>query len=83
MLLFAAVSVVIFIMTIKIREKGDSYKLTNFHLIATVVKLITYLAIIVIYVINSPEDKIAFVITFLTYYLCFSVFETYMLVRKK
>ena len=83
MLLFAVVSVVIFIMTIKIREKGDSYKLTNFHLIATVVKLITYLAIIVIYVINSPEDKIAFVITFLTYYLCFSVFETYMLVRKK
>lgn len=82
MLLFALVSVVIFVMTMKIRAKGDVHKLTNFHMIATIVKLVAYLVIIVTYVMNFPEDKIAFVITFLTYYLCFTTFETYMLVRK-
>ena len=82
LLLFVTVSAAMFVKTTKIRANGDVYKLTNFYLIATIVKLIAYLAIIVVYVINRPEDKIAFVITFLTYYLCFSVFETYMLVRK-
>lgn len=82
LLLFATVSALMFNKTTKIRAKGDVYKLTNFYMIATIVKILAYLAIIVIYVINRPEDKIAFVITFLTYYLCFSVFETYMLVRK-
>lgn len=82
LLLFVVVSAMVFVKTIKIREKGDVHKLTNFYLLATIVKLVLYLAIIVIHVINSPEDKIAFVITFLTYYLCFTTFETYMLVRK-
>lgn len=83
LLLFVVVSAIMFRKTINIRDKNDIYKLTNFHMIATILKLVGYLAIITIYVIKNPEDKIAFVVTFLTYYLCFSVFETYMLVRKK
>lgn len=83
LLLFVVVSVIMFRKTINMRDKNDIYKLTNFHMIATILKLVGYLAIITIYVIKNPEDKIAFVVTFLTYYLCFSVFETYMLVRKK
>ena len=50
-------------------------------MIATILKLIVYLTIIVVYVVNNPEDKITFIITFLTYYICFSFFETFMLVR--
>lgn len=83
LLLFVVVSVIMFSKAINMRDKNDIYKLTNFHMIATILKLVGYLAIITIYVIKNPEDKIAFVVTFLTYYLCFSVFETYMLVRKK
>lgn len=83
LLLFVVVSVIMFRKTINMRDKNDIYKLTNFHMIATILKLVGYLAIITIYVIKNPEDKIAFVVTFLTYYLCFSVFETYMLIRKK
>ena len=83
LLLFVVVSAIMFRKTINIRDKNDIYKLTNFHMIATILKLVGYLAIITIYVIKNPEDKIAFVVTFLTYYLCFSVFETYMLIRKK
>jgi uncharacterized membrane protein YoaT (DUF817 family) len=83
LLLFVVVSVIMFRKAINMRDKNDIYKLTNFHMIATILKLVGYLAIITIYVIKNPEDKIAFVVTFFTYYLCFSVFETYMLVRKK
>jgi uncharacterized membrane protein YoaT (DUF817 family) len=83
LLLFVVVSVIMFRKAINMRDKNDIYKLTNFHMIATILKLVGYLAIITIYVIKNPEDKIAFVVTFLTYYLSFSVFETYMLVRKK
>ncbi len=83
LLLFVVVSVIMFRKAINMRDKNDIYKLTNFHMIATILKLVGYLAIITIYVIKNPEDKIAFVVTFLTYYLCFSVFETYMLVRNK
>lgn len=83
LLLFVVVSAIMFRKTINIRDKNDIYKLTNFHMIATILKLVGYLAIIAIYVIKKPEDKIAFVVTFFTYYLCFSVFETYMLIRKK
>ena len=83
LLLFVVVSVIMFRKAINMRDKNDIYKLTNFHMIATILKLVGYLAIITVYVIKNPEDKIAFVVTFLTYYLCFSVFETYMLVRKK
>ena len=82
LLLFVVVSCVIFRKAIDIRKKNDAHKMINFNMIATILKLIVYLTIIVVYVINNPEDKIAFIITFLTYYLCFSVFETYMLVRK-
>ncbi len=82
LMLFVVVSTIMFRKTIDIRAKNDTYKLTNFYMISTILKLVGYLIIIAVYVIKIPEDKIAFVITFLTYYLCFSVFEKYMLVRK-
>lgn len=81
LLLFVTISAVIFRKAIDIRKKNDVHKLINFNMIATIVKLVAYLTIIVVYVVKNPEDKITFIITFLTYYLCFSFFETYMLVR--
>ncbi|MBR4157264.1 MAG: hypothetical protein IKU01_11300 [Bacteroidales bacterium] len=81
LLLFTTVSAVIFRKAIDIRKKNDAHKMINFNMIATILKLIVYLTIIVIYVVNNPEDKITFIVTFLTYYLCFSFFETFMLVR--
>ena len=81
LMLFVIVSAVIFRKATEIRKKNDAHKLINFNMIATILKLIVYLTIIVVYVVNNPEDKITFIITFLTYYLCFSFFETFMLVR--
>ena len=68
LLLFVVVSTIMFRKTLDIRAKNDTYKLTNFYMIATILKLVGYLIIIAVYVIKIPEDKIAFVITFLTYY---------------
>ena len=57
-------------------------KFANFYTASTVVKMILYLTIIFVYAINFKEDGKRFAITFLAYYLIFSVFETYKLAKK-
>lgn len=58
-------------------------KFTNFYMGTTLVKLLVYIAVLLIYILLFPEDKKAFVITFLAYYLCFSFYETYILAKSK
>ena len=57
-------------------------KFTNFYMGITVLKLFVYIAFLVAYILIFPEDKKASIITFLAYYLCFSIFETYILTKK-
>ena len=57
LLLFVVVSVIMYRKTINMRDKNDIYKLTNFHMIATILKLVGYLAIIAIYVIKKHLDS--------------------------
>ena len=52
-------------------------------MLTTVAKLILYLAVLATYSLMFREDSKAFIITFLIYYLCFTVFETCILVRNK
>lgn len=82
-LFFTIISIVVYFLTIKVKAKNDIHKFTNFYMAVTVIKLLVYLAVIVIYSLKFPENSKAFIITFLAYYLCFSVFETYILVKKK
>lgn len=82
-LFFAMVSVVVYLLTMKVRKDNDIHKFTNFYMGTTIVKLMLYLAIIVTYVLTSEEDNKAFIYTFLAYYLCYSVFETYSLAKNK
>lgn len=67
----------------KIKEKKDMGKFTNFYMATTMTKLLVYLAILLIYVLIFPEDKKAFIFTFLAYYLCFTFFETYILTKSR
>ena len=83
LLFFAIVNIVIYFMTMKIRKKNDMGKFTNFYMGTTVTKLLVYLAVLLTYIMIFPEDKKAFVFTFLTYYLCFTFFETYFLTKSK
>ena len=70
-------------MTMKVKAKNDMGKFTNFYMGTTIVKLVTYLAVLLSYILIFPEDKKAFVFTFLAYYLCFTFFETYILAKKQ
>lgn len=82
-LLFAVVCVTVFFTTMKVKDKNDIRKFTNFYMVLTILKLVVYLAILLLYAVLMPSDSKAFIITFLIYYLCFSIFETYILVKKQ
>lgn len=82
-LFFATVNVTVYFLSMKVSAKKDMSGFANFHIGTTVVKLIIYLAILLTYILIFPEDKKAFVISFLAYYLCFTFFETYFLVKNK
>ncbi len=64
-------------------KKKDIRTFYNTYMVLTLVKLIVYLAILLVYSLNFKEDSKRFMLTFLAYYLIYSVFETYQLVRKK
>lgn len=78
---FFIVSILMFYLGEKAKQK-DMRKFTNFYMASTVVKMVVYLAIIFTYALCCKEDGKLFAITFLAYYLIFSVFETYKLVKK-
>ncbi len=78
---FAIVNIAIYFMTIKVKSKNDVNKTTHFHMLVTIVKLIAYLAIVATYAIMFSEDSKAFVVSFLLYYLCFTIFETFVKIK--
>ena len=80
-LFFTIENVIIYFMTIKVKSKNDVHKMTNFHMLTTIARLIVCLAIIVAYAIIFPASAKAFVVSFLVYYLCFTVFETFVKIK--
>lgn len=78
---FFIVSMIVYFLSQKAKEKGMR-KFANFYMASTIVKMLLYLAIIFIYVVNFKEDGKRFAIDFLIYYLIYTVFETYQLAKK-
>lgn len=83
LLFFSLISIAVYFLTIKVKAKNDMGKFTNFYMGTTMTKLLVYLATLLTYIMIFPEDKKSFVCTFLAYYLCFTFFETYFLVKNK
>jgi len=79
---FFIVSIAMYRLCEQARQK-DMRTFYNFYMISTVVKLVVYLGILAIYSLNFREDSKRFMLTFLAYYIIYSVFETYQLVKKK
>ena len=79
---FFIVSIVVYFLSEKAKKK-DMRKFTNFYMAATVIKLVVYLTIIFVYTMNFKEDGKRFAITFLVYYLIYTIFETYKLIKKE
>ncbi len=82
-LFFTIINIVIYFLTMKLKVKNDIRKFTNFYMGTTVTKLLVNLAVLLTYILIFPEDKKAFTFTFLAYYLYFTFFETYFLVKNK
>lgn len=80
-LFFALVNIVIYFVGVKIKSSGNTDKMTNFYMLTTMVKLVTYLAILLIYALIFPADAKSFIITFMMYYLCFTIFETFYKIK--
>ncbi len=79
---FFIVSIVMYFLSEK-AKKRDMRRFANFYMASTAVKMVLYLAIIFVYAMTFKEDAKRFAITFLAYYLIFSVFETYKLSKKE
>ena len=79
---FFIISIVMYLLSERAKRK-DMRKFANFYMGATVVKMMLYLTIIFVYIVNFKEDGRRFAITFLCYYLIYSIFETYKLSRKE
>lgn len=82
-LFFVAVNTLVYFLTMKMKSKNDFRKFNNFYMLTTVIKLLLYLSVVAVYSFIFSEDSKAFIITFLIYYLCFTVFETLMLVKNR
>lgn len=80
-IMFTVVNIIVYLLTMKMK-KNDLGKFNNFYMLTTVVKLMFYLSVMTIYSLTCREDSRAFIITFLIYYLCFTVFETIILSKK-
>ena len=78
---FFIVSIVVYFLSEKAKKK-DMRKFANFYMGSTVVKMVLYLTIIIVYVMNFKEDGKRFAITFLAIYLVYSIFETFKLAKK-
>lgn len=77
---FLAVSILVYRYLIK-KAKESHAKFINAFLLTTTVKLLLYLAIILIYSLLNRNDAIGFIMTFFTYYLFFTIFEIASIVK--
>ncbi len=80
-LFFVIMNVIIYFMTAKVKSKNDINKTTHFHMLTTILKLVVCLAIVATYSIMFSESAKAFVVSFLVYYLCYTLFETFVKIK--
>ena len=64
----------LYALSIRAKEKKLS-SFTNFFMLATFLKLLLYLVVIVIYLLFNREDVVPFVLTFFVYYILFTALE--------
>lgn len=60
-------------------KKTSSF--VNFFMISIFAKLMLYILIIVIYAFANVGDIVSFIITFFIYYLAFTIFELYAILK--
>ncbi len=79
---FVAVNTLLFWLNQRAQQKRMS-AYANYFMLASMLKLLLYLAVIVVYLIYVREETIPFLISFFVYYLAFTVLEVTSVARKK
>lgn len=74
LLFFVASNLILYTLYAKAQAKKLS-KFANFFMLATFLKLVVYLAIIVVYLLFYRDDVVPFVLTFFIYYVVFTALE--------
>ena len=74
LLFFLVVNISLYGLYVRAKEKKLS-SFTNFFMLATFLKLVLYLVVIVIYLLFNREDVIPFMFNFFIYYVLFTALE--------
>lgn len=56
---------------------------TNYFMIATMLKILTFLTIIILYAFTNKYDAIPFILTFFLFYVGFTTFEVIWMLRMR
>lgn len=81
LLVFHTAATLISFMFIQKKTEKAPNKFINVYLANTTVKLLLYLAILVVYALNYLSDAVNFITSFFILYLIFTVFEVVNLLR--
>jgi hypothetical protein len=77
---FYSATVVVYYFLIKSTEKKFSSFINRFML-ATFLKLMTYMAVLLIYVFAHKEDAVCFILAFFILYIAYTVFEVVAMLK--
>ena len=56
---------------------------TNYFMIATMLKILIYLTIIILYAFTNKKDAVAFILTFFLFYVSYTTFEVIWMLRMR
>jgi len=79
-LFFLSISLLVHRFLLK-KSSENHGKFINAFLLTTTVKLLLFLAVILIYVLLNRDDAIGFILTFFAYYLIYTSFEIFSILK--
>ena len=74
LILFVIASITIHSWQVRMSKK-DLNKFARTNMMATMLRLVIYSTIAIIYIVNKPENALVFVICLMTFYLVFTIIE--------
>jgi len=81
LILFYLISAIVHYILLKITTLNPR-KFVGYFMLATALKLLTYLIVVVVYVFNVKTGILSFTLTFFTMYIVYTIFEVTMILRQ-
>jgi len=76
---FLVITMISYFILIKAAAK-KFIRFLNYYLLITTVKLLLFIAVLMIYIMLNRKDAVPFALSFFLLYLCYTIFEVVMLV---